>query len=64
MDKIWEETLARIDALEERVGRIELKANFFGETFPEQQQRLAKEAIEGHKPDRVFEDGVEQVDPK
>jgi len=59
LDKIWVKTLARLDALEERVGRIELAGNS-GETFPEQQHRKAKEAIEGHKPDRAFVDGVEQ----
>ena len=31
----------------------------YKETFPEQQLRKAKEAIEGHKPDRKFKDGVE-----
>jgi len=60
MDRIWTETLARLDALEKRVGRIELVGNLSSETFPEQQHRKAEEAIEGHKPDRAFQGGVEQ----
>ena len=59
LPKIWEETLERLDNLECRVARIELAGNLSSETFPEQAQREVKEAIEGHKPDRIFKDGIE-----
>lgn len=49
----------RVSKLEERMDRLENSA-VLGETFPEQQKRKAEEAIEGYKPDRVFQDGAEQ----